>query len=192
MIQIVKLVKKINMEDFAFIYYFGDNDFGSNFERAGELYCDEFNRILEYINDSVNKLQKEYNIKNLEELKKKENIINLLKFGFSSYYFEDKLYRTYYDIPTYEEASKKLAWLIDDYFLWDEDKPIFSKNSETGEYDVTDLIPRLFIGTLDQIKETLPKFGICWDNDTRLFPVDCNGEALIIYTSDGKLDWTIR
>lgn len=180
------------MEDFAFIYCFGDNDFGSNFERAGELYCDEFNQILENIDNSVNKLQKDFEIKNLEKLKEKQNIINLLKFGFSSYYFEDKLNRTYYDIPTYEEASKKLSWLMDDYFSWDEDKPIFSKNSETGEYSVTDLVPRLFIGTMDQIKETLPKFGICWDNDTRLFPVDCNGEVLIIYTSEGKLEWTIR
>ena len=115
------------MEDFAFIYCFGDNDFGSNFSWAGELYCDEFNRILEEINDSATKLQEEFKIKNLEELKKKENILNLLKFGFSSYYFEDKLYRTGHDIPTYEEVSKRLSWLIDDYFLWDGDKPIFQK-----------------------------------------------------------------
>ena len=180
------------MEDFAFIYYFGDNDFGLNFDRAGELYCNEYNRVLENISDSISKLQKDFEIKNLERLKEKQNIINLLKFGFSSYFFEDKLDRTYHDIPTFEETFKRLSWLINDYFPWDEDKPVFTKNSETGIYEVIKLIPRLFIGTVDQVTETLPELGLLWENDKRKFPVDCNGEALIVYFDGDELKWVIR
>ena len=114
MILIVKHVKRNNMEDFAFIYCFGDNDFGSNFERAGELYCDEFNQILENIDNSVNKLQRDFEIKNLERLKEKQNIINLLKFGFSSYYFEDFIisYLPIFVLAKYSQELLKISLFL--------------------------------------------------------------------------------
>ena len=75
-------------KDFAFAFYFGDNDFGMYIEQAAKEYCNEYNNLLRnvelYSSDSevmVNSYKK-----GLEFMEDPNNVRELIKAGFIGEY----------------------------------------------------------------------------------------------------------
>lgn len=178
--------------DFAFIFNFSDNDFGLYFERAAELYCDEYNSIMNNIDMyfGINH-DDDYDKKHIQLLQKKDMIIQMLQHGFLSYYYENKCDRISLRQTSVYDSIQDSTHLIKEYFNFEDNHKIYKKG-EDGKYFVDEEIPNLYIGTTKEIEEVLPKFGHVWENDNRQFPVDCNGETLIVYTEDNKLKYMIR
>lgn len=178
--------------DFAFIFNFTDNDFGLYFERAAELYCNEYNSIMENIDRYFNiNHDDDYDKRTIQTLQNKDTIIQILKHGFLSYYYENKCDRIRLSSPNIDESAKDSMRLINEYFPFEDNHKVY-KICEDGKYFVDEEIPNLYIGTTKEIGEILPKFGHVWESDNRKFPVDCNGETLIVYTEDNKLKYIIR
>lgn len=168
--------------DFGFVLYFGDNDFSMHFDKAGELYCKEFNRTLCCV-DQAHESMLEHHIKDVENLMQKETIINMIKNSFAAQHFEFSTDRICIQNINFEDNIKKLNWYVNDYFNFNDN--IKRKNEE---------ISKLIIGKIEDINNVIPKLGNTYDDDDRMFPIDGNGEILIVYfdKEDFKLKYVIR
>lgn len=182
-------------KDFAFVFKFGDNDFGNYFEHAAKLYCDAYNSLLRTINtytEYAPESVKSY-IRDIDNLEKREVIIESLKIGIASYSFQS-------DIDTYhpEEMSFKKSMsntnnYANEYFDFEGDIQLWDKY-ENGEYYVSGFEPRLVIGTRAEVEESLKTYGTPDEEESmpREFPYWCNGEALIVYMKNGFLSYVTR
>lgn len=182
-------------KDFAFIFKFGDNDFSNYFEHAAKLYCDGYNSLLGTINsytlyspESV----KSY-IKDIDNLEKREVIIESLKIGISSYSFQSDIDTYHPERMSFENSMKDANRYVNEYFDFNGDMQLWDKD-ENGKYFASGTEPRLVIGTRADVEEALKTYGER-DEDggiPREFPYWCNGEALIVYMKDGFLNYVIR
>ena len=182
-------------KDFAFIFKFGDNDFGNYFEHAAKLYCDGYNSLLGTINrytlyspESV----KSY-IKDIDNLEKREVIIESLKIGIASYSFQSDIDTNHPEIMSFDNSMKYANRYANEYFDFNGEMQLWDKD-ENGKYFASGSEPRLVIGSRADVEEALKTYGER-DEDggvPREFPYWCNGEALIVYMKDGFLTYVIR
>jgi hypothetical protein len=181
-------------KDFAFVFKFGDNDFGNYFEHAAKLYCNAYNEIIDRISiyqDSPIGLKNA--LKDINALEKQETIIEILKMGIASYNFQNNVNTHHLSTISFEDAIKDTKRYTNDYFDFNGSLKIYEKN-ENGEYIVIGTKPRLIIGTRAEIETELLHYGHLDEESSlpREFPVWCNGEALIIYMKNGFLTYVIR
>ena len=179
-------------KDFAFVFYFGDNDFGMYIEQAAKEYCNEYNNLLRkiemYSGDSeimVNSCKK-----GLEFMEDPNNIRELIKAGFIGEYMTGTIDRCWLDgKPQFNamERLNKAQDLVNNYFNF---KTNTSKSSIPGNDDIVDWK----FGTWNEVS----KFGLerfkSWQGEEELENANegftnywLNGEVLIVRMVDGKL-----
>ena len=180
-------------KDFAFIFKFGDNDFGNYFEHAAEEYCDSYNDILGHIRiyDESDK----YYIKKIETLENREIIIETLKIGIASYSFKNDIDSYQPEKTSYEQSLKDVNRYVNEYFDFNGMLDVWKEDENGEEYVVPKALPRLTIGTRADVEEALKTYGTPDGNNNEIkreFPYWCNGEALIVYMKNGFLTYVIR
>ena len=179
-------------KDFAFIFYFSDNDFGMCIEQAAKEYCNEYNNLLRniemYSGDSevmVNSYKK-----GLEFMEDPNNVRELIKAGFIGEYMTGTIDRCWLDgKPQFNamERLNKAQDLVNNYFNF---KTNTSKSSIPGNDDQVDWK----FGTWDEVsKFGLERFKI-WQGEEELENANgdftkywLNGEVLIVRMVGGKL-----
>lgn len=182
-------------KDFAFVFKFGDNDFGNYFEYAAKLYCNGYNSLINTINtytEFAPKSVKNY-IKDIDNLEKRETIIEALKLGITSYTFQSDVDTYHIESMSFENSMKDANRYANEYFDFNGELQLWDKD-ENGEYIVTGTEPRLVIGTRADVEATVKNYGHPYE-ETMIpqdFPYWCNGEALIVYMKDGFLTYVIR
>lgn len=181
--------------DFAFIFNFGDNDFGCHFERAAELYCKIYNDTMYqidiherdgFVNDEIKSLYYD-DITKLESIDK---IKELLKIGVAS---ADLLYDVntlQLDKVSWQNSKNNMVRTIDEYIPWDATKATYVLVD--NKWVVTGDFPRFVVGTKAEIENSLKDYGTPDKEPKRKFPVWCNGEVLIVYMKNNRLVYTIR
>ncbi len=176
--------------DFAVLFDFSDNDFGLAMEAAAKAYCDEFNSILRHIDmyDDHEYMKSSY-IKDFNEIIKIDNIKNIMKCGFASRQFMHSAEVICGRIPVIEQAMQKVQSDLE-YIPWDKDMSRWEKIDD--KYVETEKFTRFITGTNEEIAKSLKKYGTPDENPTRLFPVWCNGEVIILYMRDGYLTYLTR
>ena len=178
--------------DFAVLFEFSDNDFGLAMEAGAKLYCNEFNGLLRQIdiyNDHA--YMRDSYIKIFEEICNAENIKEIMKCGFVSQRMRDSAEVICGRMPNIEQAMQEVQKDLD-YIPWDDTRKIWEKDEITGEYFVKEEVDRLVTGTNAEIAETLKQNGDPYEDQTREFPVWCNGEVIILYMKDGYLTYLTR
>ena len=179
-------------KDFAFIFYFSDNDFGMYIEHAAKEYCNEYNNLLRkiemYSGDSdimVNSCKK-----GLEFMEDPNNVRELIKAGFIGEYMKGTIDRCWLDGKPQFNAMERLDKaqdLVNNYFNF---KTNTSKSIIPGDDDTVDWK----FGTWDEVS----KFGLerfkNWQGEEELENANgdftkywLNGEVLIVRMVDGKL-----
>ena len=178
-------------KDFAFVFYFGDNDFGMYIEQAAKEYCNEYNNLLRkiemYSGDSdimVNSYKK-----GLEFMEDPNNVRELIKAGFIGVYMTGTIDRCWLDgKPQFNamEHLNKAQDLVNNYFNF---KTNTSKSSIPGNDDTV----YWKFGTWDEVS----KFGLerfkSWqgeelkDTNGDFTKYWLNGEVLIVRMVGGKL-----
>lgn len=176
--------------DFAVLFDFSDNDFGLAMEAAAKTYCNEFNGTLRQIDmyDDHEYMRSSY-IKEFNGIIKIENIKNIMKCGFASRQMSDSAEVICGRMPVIEQALQKVQSDLD-YIPWDGTREIWEKNMD--EYIVKEEVVRFITGTNAEIAEALKKYGSPFEDQTKEFPVWCNGEVVILYMKDGYLNYVIR
>lgn len=183
-------------KDFAFVFKFGDNDFGNYFEHAAKLYCNSYNSLIGTINtytEFAPKSVKSY-IKDIDNLEKRETIIEALKLGITSYTFQSDVDTYHIERMSFENSMKDANRYANEYFDFNGELQLWGKLVENGEYIVTGTEPRLVIGTRADVEAAVKHYGHPYE-ETMIpqdFPYWCNGEALIVYMKDGFLTYVIR
>lgn len=179
-------------KDFAFVFYFSDNDFGMYIEQAAKEYCNEYNNLLRnielYSGDSeimVNSYKK-----GLEFMEDPNNVRELIKAGFIGEYMTGTIDSCWLDgKPQFNamERLNKAQDLVNNYFNF---KTNISKSSIPGNDDTVDWK----FGTWDEVS----KFGLerfmNWQGEEELENANgdftkywLNGEVLIVRMVGGKL-----
>ena len=179
-------------KDFAFIFYFSDNDFGMYIEYAAKEYCNEYNNLLRkiemYSGDSdimVNSCKK-----GLEFMEDPNNVRELIKAGFIGEYMTGTIDRCWLDGKPQFNATERLNKaqdLVNNYFNF---KTNTHKSFILGNEDEVDWK----FGTWDEVS----KFGLerfkNWQGEEELENANgdftkywLNGEVLIVRMVDGKL-----
>ena len=181
-------------KDFAILFNFSDNDFGGNFEKAAQFYCDRYNRLLANIDlyEKHSVLMSKSYIRDIELLEKEEIIKEILKMGVASYSFERDA-TDFREINNFNKSQEEVNHLINEYIPFNKEITKWEKD-ENGKYFANGTIPRLVVGTRSDIEMALVHHGH-EDGQTespRDFPVWCNGEVLIIYMKDGCLTYLTR
>ena len=182
-------------KDFAFIFKFGDNDFGNHFEHAAKLYCEAYNSILGTIctySDYAPKSIPHYT-NDIDILEKRETIIKCLKIGVASYTFQRDIDSYHPEHISFEKSMGDANRYANEYFDFNGSIQMWKKN-ENNEYIPSGTKPRLIIGTRAEIDAEILHYGHPDEESllSREFPVWCNGEALIVYMKDGFLTYLIR
>ena len=161
-------------------------------ECGAELFCDEFNRILEQIDMYVDhsKSSCDYYIDKLNNLTKIETIKEVMKCGF----FSEEIYkggRYICSIPEFESTQKDAKQSLD-YIQWDGEVNLWEKIGD--DYVITETLPRFIVGTYEEISDTIKKCGSLHENPDPddEFPVWCNSEVIVLYMKDGYLTYTTR
>lgn len=179
--------------DFAVFFDYSDNDFSTSIEAAAQAYCDEFNRILGYIDmykDASESILNSY-IKDHQELCKVSTIKEIMKCGFMADRLSSFSNTAVYcgKVPNYESAVQESKENVL-YIPWDEKRPMWKKVG--NEYVKSEEFDRFMAGTRAEIENTLKKYGEPekgWDDD---FPVWCNAEVVILYMKNGYLTYVVR
>ena len=176
--------------DFAVLFDFSDNDFGLAMEAAAKAYCDEFNGILYHIDmyDDHEYMKSSY-IKDFNEIIKIENIKNIMKCGFASRQLSHSAEVICGRMPVIEQAMQKVQSDLE-YIPWDGIYKIWEKSMD--DYFVKEEFDRFVTGTNAEIVEILKKHGNPYEDQTKPFPVWCNGEVVILYMKNGYLTYLIR
>lgn len=181
-------------KDFAILFNFSDNDFGGNFEKAAQFYCDRYNSLLANIDlyEKHSELMSKSYIKDIELLEKEETIKEILKMGVASYSFERDA-TDFREINNFNKSQEEVNHLINEYLPFNKEITKWEKD-ENGKYFENGTIPMLVIGTRSEIEKALVNHGHK-DGETdspRDFPVWCNGEVIILYMKDGYLTYLTR
>ena len=180
-------------KDFAFIFDYGDNDFGTPIEQAAKEYCKEYNNLLRqielYSSDGDGDLMVESYKKDLEFMEDPNTVRQLMKAAFIGAYMTGAIDRCWVCSNKSFNAMERLNKaqdLANNYF-----------NFETNaiHYDVynTDRVNWKF-GTWDEVsKFGLEKYkGQQGEYNLKKANGDftkywLNGEVLIVRMVDGKL-----
>ena len=176
--------------DFAVLFDFGDNDFGFDIETGAKAFCDEFNSKLRQIDmyDDHEWSRNNY-IEEFNELIKPENIKEIMKCGFMASLMRRSAEVICGRMPNATTALDGLKSDLE-YIRWDDDRTKWEKVGE--EYVESEPFPRFVTGTNAEIAEALKRYGDTFDDQTREFPVWCNGEVVILYMKNGYLTYTTR
>jgi hypothetical protein len=182
-------------KDFAFIFDYGDNDFGMPIERAAQEYCKEYNNLLRQIelysgiSDGAGDLMVESYKKDLEFMEDPNTVRQLMKAAFIGEYMTGSIDRCWIgsnkSFDAMERVNKTLD-LANNYFN-------FETNAIHYDIDNTDRVCWKF-GTWDEVS----KFGLeeykgqQGEEDIKRANGDftkywLNGEVLIVRMVDGKL-----
>ena len=183
-------------KDFAFIFDFGDNDFGMLIERAAREYCKEYNNLLGQIElySSHSDMMVESYKKDLEFMEDPNTIRQLIKAAFIGEYMTNSIDRCWIGENKSFDAMKHLNRaqdLANNYFN-------FETNTIHYEVDNTDRVIWKF-GTWDEVS----KFGLeeykdqQGDEELKYANGDftkywLNGEVLIVRMIKGKLVAVVR
>ena len=177
-------------KDFAFIFDYGDNDFGTPIEQAAKEYCKEYNNLLRQIelhssiSDGDDDLMAESYKKDLEFMEDPNTVRQLMKAAFIGAYMTNAIDRCWVCSNKPFNAMERLNKaqnLANNYF-----------NFETNA-SYTDRVNWKF-GTWDEVS----KFGLeeykgqQGEDDLKKANGDftkywLNGEVLIVRMVDGKL-----
>ena len=177
-------------KDFAFIFDYGDNDFGTPIEQAAKEYCKEYNNLLRQIelhssiSDGDDDLMVESYKKDLEFMEDPNTVRQLMKAAFIGAYMTNAIDRCWVCSNKPFNAMERLNKaqnLANNYF-----------NFETNA-SYTDRVNWKF-GTWDEVS----KFGLeeykgqQGEDDLKKANGDftkywLNGEVLIVRMVDGKL-----
>ena len=192
----------IKNKDFAFIFDFRDNDFGSYMERAAEKFCQRYNEILSNI-ERYKKVESdiedlEYSmsqsfIKDLENMEKIDNIIELMKALFIGEYMSNSADR-FWGNKSFSYSDKlKQAMHCVDYLDFDEQVHEYEEDCSNGE-TITHKKYRWLIGKIDEISKVCEEqYKGMQDDYTRKFEdYWLNGEVLIVKMVNGKLTAKVR
>ena len=181
-------------KDFAFIFDYGDNDFGIPIEQAAKEYCKEYNNLLRQIelyssiSDGDGDLMVESYKKDLEFMEDPDTVRQLMKAAFIGAYMTNAIDRCWICSNKPFNAMERLNKaqnLANNYFN-------FETNAKYG-VDNTDRVNWKF-GTWDEVS----KFGLeeykgqQGEDDLKKANGDftkywLNGEVLIVRMVDGKL-----
>ena len=181
-------------KDFAFIFDYGDNDFGIPIEQAAKEYCKEYNNLLRQIelyssiSDGDGDLMVESYKKDLEFMEDPNTVRQLMKAAFIGAYMTGAIDRCWVCSNKPFNAMERLNKaqnLANNYFN-------FETNAKYG-VDNTDRVNWKF-GTWDEVS----KFGLeeykgqQGEDDLKKANGDftkywLNGEVLIVRMVDGKL-----
>ena len=182
-------------KDFAFIFDYGDNDFGMPIERAAQEYCKEYNNLLRQIelysglSDGSGDLMVESYKKDLEFMEDPNTIRQLMKAALIGEYMTGSIDRCWIggnkSFDAMERVNKTLD-LANNYFNFETDAIHY-------DVDNTDRVWWKF-GTWDEVS----KFGLeeykgqQGEEDLKRANGDftkywLNGEVLIVRMVDGKL-----
>ena len=181
-------------KDFAFIFDYGDNDFGIPIEQAAKEYCKEYNNLLRQIelyssiSDGADDLMVESYKKDLEFMEDPNTVRQLMKAAFIGAYMTNAIDRCWICSNKPFNAMERLNKaqnLANNYFN-------FETNAKYG-VDNTDRVNWKF-GTWDEVS----KFGLeeykgqQGEDDLKKANGDftkywLNGEVLIVRMVDGKL-----
>ena len=179
-------------KDFAFIFDYGDNDFGIPIEQAAKEYCKEYNNLLRqielYSSDGDGDLMVESYKKDLEFMEDPNTVRQLMKAAFIGAYMTGAIDRCWICSNKPFNAMERLNKaqnLANNYFN-------FETNTKYG-VDNSDRVNWKF-GTWDEVS----KFGLeeykgqQGEDDLKKANGDftkywLNGEVLIVRMVDGKL-----
>ena len=181
-------------KDFAFIFDYGDNDFGIPIEQAAKEYCKEYNNLLRQIelyssiSDGDGDMMVESYKKDLEFMEDPNTVRQLMKAAFIGTYMTNAIDRCWICSNKPFNAMERLNKaqnLANNYFN-------FETNAKYG-VDNTDRVNWKF-GTWDEVS----KFGLeeykgqQGEDDLKKANGDftkywLNGEVLIVRMVDGKL-----
>ena len=181
-------------KDFAFIFDYGDNDFGIPIEQAAKEYCKEYNNLLRQIelyssiSDGADDLMVESYKKDLEFMEDPNTVRQLMKAAFIGAYMTNAIDRCWICSNKPFNAMERLNKaqnLANNYFN-------FETNAKYG-VDNTARVNWKF-GTWDEVsKFGLEKYkGQQGEDDLKKANGDftkywLNGEVLIVRMVDGKL-----
>lgn len=174
-------------KDFAFMYYFGDNDFGLDFEHAARLYCEKYNELLSQIdcyddNEHMSNYYKKY----LENLENPDNILSIIKSGILAKEFERSFYHKIYEFDkVVDDIQHTYNYLNIDF---SKTRNLYKEN-EDGQSEIDGKITLFKSGTFDEVKEHALKMEqdyYTWDNLWQ------NGECLYVYTENGEMKYKVR
>lgn len=182
-------------KDFAFIFDYGDNDFGIPIEQAAKEYCKEYNNLLRQIelyssiSDGDGDMMVESYKKDLEFMEDPNTVRQLMKAAFIGAYMTGSIDRCWIAGNKSFNAMERLNKaqdLANNYFN-------FETNAIHYDVDNTDRVNWKF-GTWDEVS----KFGLeeyknqQGEDDLKEANGDftkywLNGEVLIVRMVDGKL-----
>ena len=182
-------------KDFAFIFDYGDNDFGTPIEQAAKEYCKEYNNLLRQIelyssiSDGAGDMMVESYKKDLEYMEDPNTVRQLMKAAFIGAYMTGTIDRYWVCSNKSFNAMERLNKaqdLANNYFN-------FETNAIHYDVDNTDRVNWKF-GTWDEVS----KFGLeeykgqQGEDDLKQANGDftkywLNGEVLIVRMIDGKL-----
>ena len=192
----------IKNKNFAFIFDFRDNDFGLYMEKAAEKFCQRYNEILSNI-ERYTKLESEIEnlkyssvqsyIKDLENMEKIDNIIELMKALFIGEYMSDSADRFWGDKSFSYSDKLKQAMHCVDYLEFDEQVHEYEEDCSNGE-TITHKKYRWLIGKIDEISKVCEEqYKDMQDENTCDFEnYWLNGEVLIVKMINGKLTAKVR
>ena len=183
-------------KDFAFIFDFGDNDFGMTIESAAKAFCNEYNDLLRTLEMYSSNSEGPSDImvnsckKGLEFMENSNNVRELIKAGFIGEYMTGTIDRCWMDRKSQFNAMEclnKAQDLVNNYFNF---KTNTSKSIISGGDDTVDWK----FGTWDEVS----KFGLerykgqQGEEELEYANGDftkywLNGEVLIVRMVDGKL-----
>jgi hypothetical protein len=175
--------------DFSVLFDFGDNDFSVSIDAAAEIYCDEFNRLLENIDFCDSSRRARY-IKEFNNICKTDHVKEILKCGFVSDRLNKHCDFSYGKTPNISDAIEE-SYKDLNYIFADDKKNRWEKVD--GKNIITEELDRFIAGTHEEITTAILKYGIPHENPTTndMFPVSCNSEAVVLYMKDGFLTYTI-
>ena len=192
----------IKNKDFAFIFDFRDNDFGLYIERAAKKFCQRYNEILFNI-ERHTKIESDIEdlkyssvqsyIKDLENMEKIDNIIELMKALFIGEYMSDSADRFWGNKPFSYSDKLKQAMHYVDYLDFDEQVHEYEEDCSNGE-TITHKKYRWLIGKIDEISKVCEEqYKGQQDDYTRKFEdYWLNGEVLIVKMVNGRLTAKVR
>ena len=192
----------IKNKDFAFIFDFRDNDFGLYMERAAKKFCQRYNEILSTIerytkieseNENLKYSSVQSYIKDLENMEKIDNIIELMKALFIGEYMSDSADRFWGDKSFSYSDKLKQAMHYVDYLDFDEQVHEYEEDCSNGE-TITHKKYRWLIGKIDEISKVCEEqYKGQQDDYTRKFEdYWLNGEVLIVKMVNGRLTAKVR
>lgn len=174
-------------KDFAFMYYFSDNDFGLDFEHAARLYCEKYNETLHQIDCyDDNEHMCSYYKTCLELLENPDNICSILKSGVLAKEFEHSFY---HKICDFEDVVGDIKHTYN-YLNIDITKTRNLYNhTEDGTYEYSGEIAMFKSGTFDEVKDhalRMEQSNYTWDNLWQ------NGECLYVFMENGEMKYKVR